>query len=71
MDYVKEKRIDMVVGLEVCGFIVGCLVVYELGVGFVLVCKKGKFFCEIIEVIYDLEYGLDILMLYKDVIILG
>lgn len=61
----------MVVGLEVCGFIVGCFVVYELGVGFVLVCKKGKLFWEIIEVIYGLEYGIDILILYKDVIKLG
>ncbi|MFU1845072.1 adenine phosphoribosyltransferase, partial [Enterococcus faecium] len=34
VDYAKEKRIDMVVGPEARGFIVGCPVAYELGVGF-------------------------------------
>lgn len=52
-----DKYVDMIVGFEVCGFIVGCLVVYELGVGFVFVCKKGKLLCEMVKVIYDLEYG--------------
>ena len=33
VNYAKEKRIDMVVGPEARGFIVGCPVAYELGVG--------------------------------------
>ncbi len=57
VDYAKEKRIDMVVGPEARGFIVGCPVAYELGVGFAPVRKKGKLPRETIEVTYDLEYG--------------
>lgn len=40
VNYAKEKRIDMVVGPEARGFIVGCPVAYELGVGFAPVRKK-------------------------------
>lgn len=54
-----------------CGFIIGCLVVYVFGVGFVLVWKEGKFLCEVIKVDYGLEYGKDVLIIYKDVILLG
>lgn len=61
----------MIVGLEVCGFIVGCLVVYVFGIGFVLVCKLGKLLCEVILVDYEKEYGFDILIMYVDVIKLG
>lgn len=71
VEYVKELKIDIIVGLEVCGFIIGCLVVYVLGIGFVFVCKLGKFFCEIIEMEYDLEYGMNKLFMYSDVIKLG
>ncbi|KAF9404429.1 hypothetical protein HW555_014340 [Spodoptera exigua] len=68
VDYAKEKRIDMVVGPEARGFIVGCPVAYELGVGFAPVRKKGKLPRETIEVTYDLEYGTDTLTLHKDAI---
>lgn len=71
VEYVKERDIDVVVGLEVCGFIIGCLVFYVLEVGFVLVCKLGKLLCEVIIVDYGKEYGKDVLMIYKDVIKLG
>lgn len=68
VDYAKEKRIDMVVGPEARGFIVGCPVAYELGVGFSPVRKKGKLPRETIEVTYGLEYGTDTLTLHKDAI---
>ncbi len=66
VDYAKEKRIDMVVGPEARGFIVGCPVAYEMGVGFAPVRKKGKLPRETIEVTYGLEYGTDTLTLHKD-----
>ena len=68
VDYAKEKRIDMVVGPEARGFIVGCPVAYELGVVFAPVRKKGKLPRETIEVTYGLEYGTDTLTLHKDAI---
>lgn len=68
VEYAKEKRIDMVVGPEARGFIVGCPVAYEMGVGFAPVRKKGKLPRETIEVTYGLEYGTDTLTLHKDAI---
>ncbi|MGX7200296.1 adenine phosphoribosyltransferase [Enterococcus nangangensis] len=68
VDYAKEKQIDMVVGPEARGFIVGCPVAYELGVGFAPARKKGKLPRETVEVSYDLEYGSATLTLHKDAI---
>lgn len=67
----KDVGIIKVVGIEVCGFLFGVLVVLVLGVGFVLVCKLCKLLCEIIVEIYELEYGIDQLEIYVDVIKLG
>nr|WP_210727821.1 adenine phosphoribosyltransferase [Vagococcus lutrae] len=66
--YAKEKNIDMIVGPEARGFIIGCPVAYELGVGFAPARKKGKLPRETIEVSYGLEYGEAILTLHKDAI---
>ena len=41
-NYARDKHVDMVVGPEARGFIVGCPVAYELGVGFAPARKKGK-----------------------------
>lgn len=71
VEYVKDRDVDIVVGFEVCGFIIGCFVVYLMGIGFVFVRKEGKLFCEVICYEYDLEYGINVLIMYKDVIKLG
>lgn len=42
-----------------------------MGIGFVLVCKEGKLFWEVICYEYNLEYGINVLIMYKDVIKLG
>lgn len=68
VDYAKEKAIDMVVGPEARGFIVGCPVAFELGVGFAPVRKPGKLPRETISVSYELEYGADTLTLHADAI---
>ncbi|HIX71167.1 MULTISPECIES: adenine phosphoribosyltransferase [Enterococcus] len=68
VDYAAEKSIDMVVGPEARGFIVGCPVAYELGVGFAPVRKPGKLPRETISVSYELEYGTDTLTLHADAI---
>lgn len=68
VDYAKNLNIDMVVGPEARGFIVGCPVAYELGVGFAPVRKKGKLPRETISVDYDLEYGSNTLEIHKDAI---
>ena len=43
VEYAKEKEIDLVVGPEARGFIIGCPVAYALGVGFAPVRKEGNF----------------------------
>lgn len=68
VEYAREKKIDMVVGPEARGFIVGCPVAYEMNVGFAPVRKPGKLPRETIEVTYDKEYGQDTLTIHKDAI---
>ena len=62
------KQIDMVVGPEARGFIVGCPVAFELGLGFAPVRKPGKLPREVIEVEYEKEYGMDTLTIHSDAI---
>lgn len=68
VEYAKEKQIDLVVGPEARGFIIGCPVAYELGVGFAPVRKEGKLPRETIKAEYDLEYGKNVLTIHKDAI---
>ncbi|WP_210366783.1 adenine phosphoribosyltransferase [Bacillus sp. REN3] len=66
--YAREKEIEIVVGPEARGFIIGCPVAYSLGVGFAPVRKEGKLPRETIKVNYGLEYGKDVLTIHKDAI---
>lgn len=66
--YAKDKKVDLITGPEARGFIMGCPVAYELGVGFAPVRKKGKLPRETIEVSYGLEYGEDVLEIHQDAI---
>ncbi|MED3720672.1 adenine phosphoribosyltransferase [Geobacillus stearothermophilus] len=68
VQYVREKQIDIVVGPEARGFIIGCPVAYALGVGFAPVRKEGKLPREVVRVEYGLEYGTDVLTMHKDAI---
>lgn len=68
VEYAKEKDIDIVVGPEARGFIVGCPVSYALEIGFAPVRKEGKLPRETIKVDYGLEYGKDVLTIHKDAI---
>lgn len=64
--FAKEVNAEVVVGPESRGFIFGCPVAYELGIGFVPVRKPGKLPRETISVSYDLEYGSNELQVHKD-----
>ena len=68
VEYAREKKIDLVVGPEARGFIIGCPVAYSLGVGFAPVRKEGKLPRETIKVNYGLEYGTDVLTIHKDAV---
>ncbi|MGM9891775.1 adenine phosphoribosyltransferase [Limosilactobacillus sp.] len=64
--YAKDKNVDMVVGPEARGFIVGCPIARELGVGFAPARKKGKLPREAVSATYTLEYGTATLQMEKD-----
>jgi len=55
------NQIDVVVGIEARGLILGAAVALELGAGFVPLRKKGKLPGATFEESYGLEYGSDIL----------
>lgn len=63
-----ETDIDVVVGIDSRGFILGGALAYELGKGFVPVRKKGKLPGETESITYNLEYGQDTLEIHKDAI---
>ena len=71
VNYAREKKVDVVVGPEARGFIIGCPVSYSLGIGFVPVRKPNKLPREVISYQYDLEYGSNTLTMHKDAIKLG
>ena len=67
----RDKEIDLVVGPEARGFIVGVPVAYTLGAGFVPVRKPGKLPAETLTYEYSLEYGKNTLEMHKDAILPG
>ena len=64
----KGTEIDVVVGIDSRGFILGGAVAYLLGKGFVPVRKKGKLPAEVEREEYALEYGTDVIEIHKDAI---
>ena len=67
----KDKKIDVVLGMEARGFIFAPTVAYVLGAGFVPVRKPGKLPAEKLQIHYDLEYGSDSLEIHKDAVAPG
>lgn len=64
----KNKGITKVVGIESRGFILGSILAYRLGAGFVMVRKPGKLPAETVEISYEKEYGTDTIQIHKDAI---
>lgn len=64
-------RVDVVVGVEARGFILGAATAYSLGVGFVPVRKAGKLPGETHEATYTLEYGTATLEIHIDALVQG
>lgn len=68
VNFCKDKEVEIIVGPEARGFIVGCPVAYELGIGFIPARKKGKLPRKTIEKSYGLEYGENVLQIHEDAI---
>lgn len=60
--------IDLVVGMEARGFILGAPVAVALGAGFIPVRKAGKLPREVLAGAYELEYGSAVLEVHPDTI---
>jgi adenine phosphoribosyltransferase len=63
-----DQRPDVVAGLDARGFILGSVVAYELGLGFVPIRKKGKLPFTTVEETYELEYGSATVELHTDAV---
>ncbi len=64
-------RPTVVAGLDARGFIIGSVLAYVLGVGFVPIRKKGKLPFTTVEETYELEYGSATVELHTDAVKAG
>ena len=67
MPYLGQP-IDVVVGIESRGFILGGAVAERLGTGFIPVRKPGKLPAKALKESYNLEYGKDALEIHADAV---
>jgi len=64
----RDSAVDLVIGIESRGFILGAAVADRLNVGFVPVRKAGKLPARTLRAEYDLEYGTDSLEIHADAV---
>jgi adenine phosphoribosyltransferase len=62
----QDKKIDVVVGVEARGFIMGAALAYKLRAGNILIRKLGKLPYKTHRTTYALEYGTDTLEIHQD-----
>lgn len=70
-EFAVGKKVDVVLGAEARGFILGAALAYTLGAGFVPARKPGKLPHDTVAAEYVLEYGTDSLEVHKDAIVPG
>jgi len=66
-DIIAPLRPDYVCGVDARGFLIGAAVAAKLGIGFVMVRKKGKLPGEVTSRSYTLEYGENTLEIQTDI----
>lgn len=64
----RDQAIDVVVGIESRGFILGAAVAHAIGAGFVPIRKPGKLPSKALRESYELEYGTDSLEIHEDAV---
>ncbi len=70
-DFIKDKDVDLIVGAESRGFMIGAALALHTNKGFIPVRKPGKLPRETVSASYELEYGTDTLYMHKDAISKG
>ena len=63
---VAGQRFDLIAGIEARGFIFASALAYKLGLGKVMLRKRGKLPGACVGVDYDLEYGTDRIEMHED-----
>lgn len=71
VEWARPRDVDVVLGAEARGFILGGALAHELGVGFAAARKPGKLPFEVLREEYELEYGVDVLEIHRDAITPG
>jgi adenine phosphoribosyltransferase len=67
----SRRELDLIVGIEARGFMIGGAVAYNLGTGFVPARKKGKLPSKTVLEEYALEYSSEYLEMHSDAISRG
>ena len=67
----RPHKPDLLAGIESRGFLVAAPLALELGIGFIMVRKKGKLPGPTIPYSYDLEYGTDTVEIQRDAVHAG
>ena len=67
-DSLRDREVDLVIGPEARGFVIGSALAYALKAGFVVARKPGKLPCKTMRYEYGLEYGADVLEIHEDAI---
>ena len=70
-EWAEPRNVDIVVGAEARGFILGAAMAYRLGCGFAAARKPGKLPFLTVGAKYALEYGFDALEMHVDALIRG
>ncbi len=65
-DTFRPQKPDAIVAIDARGFVFGGALAYALGIGVILVRKKGKLPAHTISADYDLEYGSATLEMHAD-----
>ena len=66
--FIKDKNVDLIIGAESRGFMVGAALALYTNTGFIPVRKPGKLPYKTISATYELEYGTDTLYMHEDAI---
>lgn len=67
-EFAVGRRVDVVLGAESRGFILGSALAYTLNAGFVCARKPGRLPWKTVSEAYELEYGTDSLEIHEDAI---
>lgn len=67
-EILKNEKIDLIVGAESRGFMVGAALALKMHTGFIPVRKPNKLPYKTISASYELEYGTDTLYMHEDAI---